>query len=130
MTPVRRLLNLRAFAAIVRRVEYEDGPVLDRDGVNVASLPFWRLAARWHRFEYSGRGVGNVVMNKYLAAVAALFCWPLVVLGAQVSHTMMCQEPHDALGHETDDAPRPGESLRRIGAARLPVRLGGATWPV
>ena len=130
MTPVRRLLNLKAFSVIVRSVEYEGGPVLDRDGADVASLPFWRLAARWHRFEYSGRGVGDVIINKYWAAVAALFCWPIVALGAQVSHALMCQEPHDALGHETDDAPRPGDALRSVGAPRLPVRLGRATWPV
>jgi hypothetical protein len=117
--PVRRLLNLKAFSVIVRCLEYEQGPVVDRGGAQVARLPYWQLVARWHRHEYSGSGVGNVVMNKYWASVAALFCWPLVLLGAQVSHVLMCQEPCNALGHETDEGERPGDALRRIGLARL-----------
>ena len=119
MTPVRRLLNLKAFSVIARSVRYDTGPVLDRDGADVATLPFWRLAVRWHRHEYTGPGVGNTVMNKYWAALAGLFCWPLVMIGSQVSHVLMCQEPCDALGHETDEGERPGEALRTVGPARL-----------
>src|SRR5258705_9874632 len=39
--PVRRVLNLKAISVILRRIDFEHGPVVDRDGVQVAQQPFW-----------------------------------------------------------------------------------------
>jgi hypothetical protein len=119
LMPVRRLLSLKAFSVIVRTVEYEGGRVVDRDGIPVATQPYWQLVASWHRHEYSGEGLGDAVTIKVIAVLTQLLCWPLILLAAQVSHPRMCQDPCDALGHETDSGDLPGEALRALGTPRL-----------
>jgi hypothetical protein len=113
--PVRRLLNLKAIAVIMRGVGYEHGPVVDRDGVPVDSQPYWRLVRSWYRHEYSGRGVGDVIAIKILGLLVHLLAWPVAALGAQASHVLMCQDPADALGHSTDGHERPGDAFRALG---------------
>src|SRR4051794_32936580 len=51
--PLRRLLNLKAISVIVRGVGYEHGPVVDRDGVQVDTQPYWRMIQSWYRHEYT-----------------------------------------------------------------------------
>jgi hypothetical protein len=122
LMPVRRLLSLKAFSVIARTLEYEGGPVVDRDGTVVATQPYWQLVASWHRHEYSGASVGDALTIKAIAVLTHLLCWPLVLLAAQVSHFLMCQDPCDALGHETDSSERPGDALRGLGAPRFRER--------
>ena len=125
--PLRRLLNLKAFSVIVRRVDYENGPVRDRDGVLVAQEPYHRLVANWFRQEYTGFNVSEVLTLKVIGLLVHLLLWPIAALGAQASHVLMCQDPCDALGHETDGEARPGDALRDLGTPRLhtPARLTG-----
>ncbi|GAA2368923.1 hypothetical protein [Dactylosporangium salmoneum] len=114
--PVRRMLNLKAISVIVRRIGYQRGPVVDRDGVRVDEQPYWRLVLSWYRHEYTGRGVGDVLAIKLLSLLVHLLFWPVVALGAQASHVLMCQDPADALGHSTDGHERPGDGFRALGA--------------
>ncbi|WP_432833726.1 hypothetical protein [Dactylosporangium sp. CA-092794] len=113
--PVRRLLNLKAIAVIVRGVGYEHGPVVDRDGVQVDTQPYWRMVRSWYRHEYTGRHVADVIAIKVLGLLIHLLFWPLAALGAQASHVAMCQDPADALGHSTDGHERPGDAFRALG---------------
>ena len=113
--PVRRLLSLRAIAVIVRRVGYEHGPVVDRDGVRVDEQRYVQLVRSWYRHEYSGRGVSDVIAIKVVGLLVHLLAWPVAVLAAQASHVLMCQDPADALGHSTDGHDRPGDGFRALG---------------
>jgi hypothetical protein len=113
--PVRRLLNLKAIAVIVRGVGYEHGPVVDRDGAQIERQSYWRLVRAWYRHEYTGRAVGDVIAIKILVLLVHLLFWPLAALGAQASHVLMCQDPADALGHSTDSTERPGDGFRALG---------------
>ncbi|MFG2038866.1 hypothetical protein [Dactylosporangium sp. NPDC048998] len=113
--PVRRLLNLKAIAVIVRGLDYEHGPVVDRDGAQVDAQSYWRLVRSWFRHEYTGRGVGDVITIKILVLLVHLLFWPLAAVGAQASHVLMCQDPADALGHSTDGHERPGDAYRALG---------------
>src|SRR4051794_26913015 len=121
--PVRRLLNLRAIAVIVRGIGYERGPVADRDGARVDRQSYWRLVRSWYRHEYTGHNVGDVIAIKILGLLVHLLFWPLAALGAQASHVLMCQDPADALGHSTDGHERPGDAFRALGTPY--VRFAG-----
>jgi hypothetical protein len=113
--PLRRLLNLKAIALIVRGISYERGPVADRDGAQVDRQSYWRLVRSWYRHEYTGHAVGDVVAIKILSLLVHLLFWPVAALGAQASHVLMCQDPADALGHSTDGDERPGDAFRSLG---------------
>ncbi|WP_433212769.1 hypothetical protein ACQP00_00640 [Dactylosporangium sp. CS-047395] len=113
--PVRRLLNLRAITVIVRGVGYEHGPVVDRDGADVARQRYRQLVLSWYRHEYTGHRVGDVIAIKILGLLVHLLFWPIAALGAQASHVLMCQDPADALGHSTDGHERPGDGFRTLG---------------
>jgi hypothetical protein len=113
--PLRRLLNLKAIAVIVRRIGYERGPVVDRDGDRVDEQSFWRMVVSWYRHEYTGHAVADVVAIKVLGLLVHLLFWPVAALGAQASHVLMCQDPADALGHSTDGHERPGDAYRALG---------------
>jgi hypothetical protein len=127
LMPLRRLLSLKAFSVIVRTLEYEGGVVVDRDGTPVASQPYWQLVASWHRHEYSGDGVADAFTIKVIAVLTQLLCWPLALLATQITHSRMCQDPCDALGHETDDSAHPGDALRGLGAPRFRERETAST---
>ncbi|MEU7865509.1 hypothetical protein [Dactylosporangium sp. NPDC049140] len=121
--PVRRLLNLKAIAVIVRGIGYEHGPVADRDGDRVDRQSYWRLVRSWYRHEYTGHNVSDVIAIKILGLLVHLLFWPLAALGAQASHVLMCQDPADALGHSTDGHERPGDAFRALGTPY--VRFAG-----
>lgn len=113
--PLRRLLNLKAISIIVRHIGYENGPVLDRDGEPVDTQPYARLVAGWYRHEYTGFQVGDVIALKAIGLLVHYMLWPIAALGAQASHVLMCQDPCDALGHQTDGYERPGDAYRSLG---------------
>src|SRR5688500_18763421 len=117
--PLRRLLNLKAISVIVRRVGYENGLCVDRDGVPVAEQSYRHLVTSWYRHEYSGTDVDEAVLLKAIGLLVHLLLWPVAALGAQASHVLMCQDPCDALGHQTDGGDRPGDAFRGLGAPSL-----------
>ncbi|MET7393176.1 hypothetical protein ABZS66_06740 [Dactylosporangium sp. NPDC005572] len=122
--PIRRLLNLKAISVVLRRVGYEHGPVVDRDGVRVDQQPYWALVRSWYRHEYSGKAVADVVAIKLIGLLVHLMLWPLAALGAQASHVLMCQDPCDALGHSTDGHERPGDAFRALGSPYVRFAAG------